>query len=144
MEKITVKFLPWAKLPTEEKEQFKVWASAQKDLNCFDNSILTYPHLSVAVASDGDGPFFFVPLQVAFLYESIATRPGAVGPLKEALALRRIEFMVDDIARKAGLREQYFICKDNRVSDICARRGFEEMTGYRTLRRRTPQAGIKL
>jgi len=53
-----------------------------------------------------------------------------------ALALARFGEAVDEIAEGTGVREAWFICKDDNVANLCKAHGFEELLNFRVLRRK--------
>lgn len=136
MKKITAEVLPVGSLSDKDKEQFTEWMWNGMPLNMFDPTMLGYPRTVVCKAkADDDENLLFVPLQPVLMYDAIAAKPG-ITERQEALALWRIGEAVDQAAKDAKYREVYFFCRDDRVSDICAKHGFEEVKNVRLLRRK--------
>ena len=124
-------------LSPEEVAQFIDWVWKARDINCFDMDVMKYPRTVVVSADDNDGALLYMPIQPALMLESLAPRPG-VSPRKEAMALWKIGETLEQISKHTGIQEQYFLCKDDRVANLCARHGFEEMKGYRLLKKKIP------
>ncbi len=103
--------------------------------NCFDSDILTYPKATMLAADDEKGPFAFLPMQSVLMLESLAVMAG-VSPRKMALALARFGEAVDQIAEGVGVREVYFLVKDDNVAELCKNHGYEELIDFRVLRRK--------
>jgi hypothetical protein len=103
--------------------------------NCYDPSILSYPKATMLAADDEEGPFAFLPMQSAIMLESLAVMAGTT-PRKMALALARFGKAIDEIAEGTGVREVYFLCRDDNVADLCAQHGFDELLDFRVLRRK--------
>ena len=105
-------------------------------MNGFDPDVIRYEKLMIVYAEDEKGAFLFFPVQMVGMFESIASRPG-LGAKKESLGLFQMGEKINELFKRCGIAESYFLCKDDRVSDICARHDFEELTGFRVLRRKT-------
>src|ERR1017187_8185604 len=110
----------------EETKEFASWVWRTRDLGMFDPDVIGYPRAMMLKARDEDGALLYVPLQPVLMYEAIAAKPG-INPRQEALSLRRINELVEQVQRDAGYGESYFICRDDRVADLCVRHGFEEL-----------------
>lgn len=146
MKKITASVVPICSVPPDEAKDFISWVWGARTINCFDPDVLSYPRSCMTKAEDGDGATLYIPIQPVLMFESIAPRPG-ISPKKEALSLLRIDELLEDVARDTGIMEQYFLCKDDRVADLCRGHGFTEMEGYRILKKkisaRKPEEGPK-
>lgn len=103
---------------------YQEWAPTTKDA-LLDPGVLTYPSTRVLVAHHGD-PVLMMPVQTAFVLESLAVKPG-LSPLEEAEALKQLTKTVAYAAGSQGVREIYFLCKDERVVEFAKRHGYEEI-----------------
>jgi hypothetical protein len=137
MYKITTRVSSVADFPMPDQEKFVDWIWSARKINCFDPDILLYPRTILYTAEDQDGPLLYLPVQPVLMLESLAPRPG-VSPRKEALALWKLGEMLEETSRITGIQEQYFLCKDQRVVDICSRHGFDKLEGYTILRKKVP------
>ena len=117
----------------EEMTEFSAWVWTVRELGMFDPDVMTYPRSMMLKARDDNGALLYVPLQPVFMYETIVAKPG-IKPRKEALSLLRINQLVEQAQRDAGYGESYFICRDDRIADLCARHGFEELKNVRVLK----------
>lgn len=135
MKKITAEILPVRALSEPDRDSFISWVWHMMPLNMFQKEVLTYPRTVMCKASVGEETALFVPLQSVLMYDAIAPRPG-LSPKQEAMCLWRIGEQVDQLARESQHREVYFFCRDDRVADICAAHGFEEIKNVRVLRRK--------
>ena len=135
MQKITAEALPIYSVQPEDAEKFISWVWQARYINCFDPDVLSYPRSCMATAKDAEGATLYIPIQPVLMYESIAPRPG-ISAKREAISLRRIGDLLEEVSRDTGLMEQYFLCKDDRVADLCAAHGFTEMEGYRILKKK--------
>lgn len=141
MYRITTRVSTIAEVPEKDQNTFVDWVWKARDINCFDKDILTYPRSIMLTADDDEGPLLYLPVQPVLMLESLAPRPG-VSPRKEALALWKLGEQLEQISKSTGICEQYFLCQDDRVVDLCTRHGFEEMKGYRLLKKKIPVPDI--
>jgi hypothetical protein len=135
MYQITTRVTAVGAMPEEDKKRFVDWIWEARQINCFDPDILTYPRTVMYTADDNDGPILYLPVQPGLILESLAPRPE-VSARKEAMALWKLGEMLEETSRITGIQEQYFLCRDDRVSDICCKHGFEEMKGYRIMKKK--------
>ena len=133
--KITTRLTTIGGMTKKDQDTFADWVWQARAINKFEPDVLSYPRTVMLTADDESGPVLYLPVQPVLMLESLAPKPG-VSPRKEALALWRMGEMLEQVSRDTGMREQYFICKDDRVADICADHGFEELKGYRLLRKK--------
>ena len=136
MTKIKAEILALKDLGEREIALFKEWVWRLRHINMFEPKVLAAPRTVMCKAYDektGD-PLLFMPLQPVLMYDAIASSPDLT-PRQEALALARINQQVEEIAKTTGFQEIYFICRDDSVSDICARHGFEEIKNVRVLKK---------
>ena len=139
MKKIQACILPVGALPPEDQQNFAEWVWRSRALNMFDPDSIDQRFSAMCVAGSEKNPMVYIPLQPVFVYDAIAAKPG-ITPREEALCLWRIGQAVDEKMAETGIGETWFICRDDRVSDICLRHGFEEIRGVRLLRRKLPKS----
>jgi hypothetical protein len=139
MKKIEAEMLPISAMSEQDARDFIEYVWHMRSLNMFDRDVLTYPKTVMLRAKSEDGNQLFIPMQSVLMFDSIAPKPG-LSPRHEALALAKIGEVVDQAARDTGTRETYFFCKDDRVADLCARHGYEEIKGVRLLRKKVQPA----
>ena len=135
MKKVFAEMLPIPAMSEHDARDFIEYVWSMRSLNMFDKDVLTYPRTVMLRARNEEGNQLFVPLQSVLMYDSIAPRPG-LSPMAEARALSKIGEVVDQAAQHSGTREVYFFCRDDRVADLCARHGYEEIQNVRVLRKK--------
>jgi hypothetical protein len=135
MYKITTRVSSVGAMSEEDMKTFIEWAWKARAINCFDPDVIGYPRSIMLAADDNEGPLLYLPVQPVLMLESLAPRPD-VSPRKEAMALWKMGEMLEGISKDTGIQEQYFMCKDDRVADICSKHGFEEMKGYRLMKKK--------
>lgn len=69
------------------------------------------------------------------MLESLAPMPG-LSARKEALALLRFGDAIDEIASHTGHAQSIFVCKDDRVADICKAHRYEEVLSSQLFRKK--------
>lgn len=106
---------------------------AAQGINLFDPAVMDYPTTRTVVAHNGE-PLMYMPYQQVLMMESLAPKPG-ISPIEEGLALREITKSVALLASQAGIREAYFLCKDERVVKFASAHGFEVLP-WTTMRMR--------
>lgn len=94
--------------------------------NLFDPEILAYPTFRAISAYNGDGNIAHLPCQQALLLESLAVKPGASG-MDSAQAFRDLVKAMELLASSFGIRELYFVCKDQDVVRVAEGHGFERL-----------------
>lgn len=138
MTKIKAEILPFPALNPEDVTNFRQWVWNSRHINLFDPVVMSAPRTVMCRASEvtqrGDEPLVYIPLQPVLMYDSIAAKPGLT-PRQEALALARIGGQVDKAAKATGFQETYFICRDDRVSNLCKAHGFTEVENVRVLKK---------
>ncbi len=139
MKTISAEMMPISAMSERDVHDFMDYVWHMKPLNMFDPNVIGYPRTVMLRAKSEDENQLFIPLQSVLMYDSIAPKPG-ISPRQEALALARIGQVVDQAGRDTGIRETYFFCKDDRVADLCAKHGFEEIKGVRLLRKKVSPA----
>lgn len=135
MTKITAELLPLYALPLDEAKLFTDWVWQARKINMFDPEVLKAPRAAMVRAVNEQGPLLFVPLQPVLMLESLAPKPGLT-PRQEAMSLWRVGEAVEGAAKLCGFQEVVFMTRDDRVADICAEHGFEELKGVRVLKKK--------
>lgn len=130
--KIEAEIKTVGRMDIEEQKEFVAWVQSTR-FNMFDPAVISYPRATMLKASDEKGALIYIPLQPVLMYDAIAARPG-ITPRQEALSMWRIGELVDTVQKDLGYGESYFVCRDDRVADICLRHGFEEIKNVRILR----------
>ena len=141
MNKISTSLSLVGAMSSTDTKNFIDWVWQARIINCFDPDVLKYPRTIMATAEEQEAALLYIPVQPVLMFESIAPKPG-ISPRKEALALWKIGQMLEDVSKMTGFQEQYFLCKDDRVADICAEHGFTELVGYRLLKKKIAVADL--
>ena len=110
----------------DESEQIVAWSARIKDLNLADPELASYPTLRVLCAHSDGKVLLYTPSQEALVLEGLAPNPEAT-ELEIAMALKQTIARYAGIAEDRGIREIYFLCKDERVVKIARRHGFDIM-----------------
>lgn len=120
----------------KDASQFEEWVKAAQEINLFDPNVMTYPTTRTLVAHNGEN-LLYMPVQNVLMMESLAPKPG-IAPIDEAVALREITKTVAFMASQQGIREQYFLCKDERVVKFGSAHGYEVLP-FKVLRMKVGQ-----
>ena len=134
--KITTRVAPIGGMNEQDQRTFTDWVWKARDINCFDPDVLSYPRTVMLTADDEQGPVLYLPAQPVLMLESLAPKPE-LSPRKEALALYKLGQLLEQVSADTGIKETYFLCKDARVTELCARHGFEKMEGYSVLKKKS-------
>lgn len=100
--------------------------------NLFDRDVFFYPQTTTNVAYKHDRKIGFMPMQLATILESLAFNPDAT-EREKALALAELVKVAVWQSRERGVKEIYFVCKDESTAEFAKRHHFEEMP-HRTFR----------
>jgi|SRR5579883_3075021 len=100
--------------------------------NDFDRDILGYPTLQIVCAYSEQGPVAYLPIQKALVLESTARAPG-ISEGDSAQALRDFTKAAELMASSQGIREIYFLCKDERLVAMAKSHGYDELP-WKTMR----------
>lgn len=106
----------------EDQKTFLEWVNTTAN-NLYDPDILKYSTLNVFCSYNGE-PVAYLPVQQALLLESLAVKPGAP-PIETAQAFRDLVKAAQVHASKLGIKELYFVCKDENVVQVAKNHGFE-------------------
>jgi hypothetical protein len=139
MKRIEAEMMPISAMNEQDVKDFMEYVWQMRHLNMFDKDVIGYPRTVMLRAKSEDGNELFIPLQSVLMYDAIAPKPG-LSPWHEALALARIGQVVDQAARDTGTGEVWFVCRDERVADLCAKHGYEELHNVRVLRKKVSPA----
>lgn len=138
MTKIKAQLMPLSKMTEADVSNFKQWVWNLRHINMFQPKVMSAPRTIMckasAVTEGGEEPLVYIPLQPVLMYDAIAAKPE-LDPKHEALALARIGQVVDETAKTLGFQEVFFICRDDRVSDLCAKHGFTEVSKVRVFKK---------
>lgn len=113
----------WAR--PEDAAKFQEWIEANP-ANDFDKDILQYPTLQVVCAYDDQGPVAFLPIHKVVVLESTARNPN-IKPGDSAQCLRDFTKAAELTASAQGIREIYFLCRDEALTEMAKNHGYEEM-----------------
>jgi 1,6-anhydro-N-acetylmuramate kinase len=94
--------------------------------NLFDPAILEYPTLRSVSSYDEDGNVAHLPSQQVLMLESLAVKPG-ISPMATGQAFRDLVKGQELLASSFGIREIYFVCKDEDVVRVAESHGFERI-----------------
>ena len=108
----------------EDTEKLAQWLVSTPE-NLFDPRILQYKTLRTLCSYDGS-PIAFLPTQRALFLESLAVNPAA-SLIDTAQAFRDLVKGSELLASSDGIREIYFICKDEDVLKVAESHGFERI-----------------
>jgi len=109
----------------KDAETFDAWVKNAQDINLFDPGVMAYPTTKTLVAHNGE-PLVYMPVQTTLTMESLAPKPD-IAPIDEALALRELTKTVAFMASQLGVKEIYFLCKDDRVVKFAEAHGYEKL-----------------
>lgn len=99
--------------------------------NLFDPAVFFYPQTSTDVAFKRDKKIGFMPMQLVAMLESLGFNPEAT-EREKAIALSELVKSAMWKAREKGIKEIYFVCKDDSTAEF-AKQLFEELP-HRTFR----------
>jgi hypothetical protein len=105
--------------------QFTEWVTSTS-LNLFDPDIATYPNLRTLAIDKNGSPVLYIPFQPTFTVESLAHKPD-ITPRENAVALRAFQDAIEKLAAAYGIREIYFMCKDESLIDFVEGHGYERV-----------------
>lgn len=100
--------------------------------NLFDRDVFFYPQTTTNVAFKREKKIAFMPMQLATVLESLAINPEA-SPRETAQALAELVKVAVTQSRERGIKEIYFVCKDESTAEYAKRHYFEELP-HRTFR----------
>lgn len=109
----------------EDAKEIGEWLM-QTPRNLFDPEILNYPTFRAISSYNGDGNVAHLPSQQVLMLESLAVKPGEIS-LATAQAFRDLVKGQELLASSFGIREIYFVCKDQDVLQVAEGHGFERI-----------------
>jgi hypothetical protein len=113
------------KLVERDLPRFTQWITRIADANILDPSVVTYPATTVLCAHT-DKPRLYMPVQKVPMLESLAPAPD-LSPLEFAECIKQLVKAVVMAAGNEGMREVYFLCKDDNVIKLAERHHFERL-----------------
>lgn len=108
----------------DDQKKFIEWVNSTPN-NLYDSGVLAYPTLNV-LCSYNDSPVAYLPVQQALFLESLAVKQGA-SPLETGQAFRDLVKGAELHASSIGIKELYFLCKDENVLKVAENHGFERI-----------------
>lgn len=93
--------------------------------NLYDPDVLTYPTLRI-LKSYNSHPVAFLPMQQALMLESLAVEPES-SLMDRGQAFRDLVKGAQLHASSLGIKELYFLCKDENVLKVAEGHGFERV-----------------
>jgi hypothetical protein len=109
----------------QDAQKYADWLLAIANINLVDCGVYEYPTCVTAVVQDEAGdPVLINSVHLVLAQEALAPKPG-LSPKEEALALKAINIALKDLAKRSGVKEIWFECKDQRVIDFACRHDFE-------------------
>jgi len=119
------------KVESRDAEQLGQWLQ-DTPRNLVDRDVFFYPNTTVNVAFKNDKKLAFMPMQLAAVLESLAINQ-ANSERETALALAELTKAAVLQCRERGVKEIYFVCKDESTAEFAKRQLFEELP-FRTFR----------
>ena len=119
------------KVESKDAIQLADWLQSTAN-NLADRDVFFYPHSTVNVAFSGAKKLAFMPAQLATVLESLAINPENT-ERETARALAELTKAIVLQSRERGVKEIYFVCKDESTAEFAKRQLFEELP-YRTFR----------
>jgi hypothetical protein len=114
--------------PVEPRDAdlFNDWVNRIKDLNLFDPAVMEYPGTNTLAVDINGEPALYFPFHPVIAGESLAPKPGLT-PREEAVALKKLQEGLVNIAKGLGIREIYFVCKDESLGKFVEHYGYEHL-----------------
>jgi hypothetical protein len=110
----------------EDAKEIGEWLTHTEG-NLFDPAILGYPTFRAVTSYNGEGNIAHLPSQQILMLESLAVKPGA-SLLDSAQAFRDLVKAMELLASSFGVKEIYFLCKDENVLKVAEGHGFERVS----------------
>ncbi len=102
------------------------WSAANIERNGLDVDVLGYPTTEIACAENGEGPVYYLPMQVVVMLESAAPKPGTDKHTR-AVALHAIVGSMLKQMTEKGIREVYFVGTDEETNRYAEQLGFRKV-----------------
>lgn len=114
--------------PAEQKDSqtYFDWLKAASDRNLVDTGVYSYPTCNTVVVEKNNEPVLMNSFHAVIMMEALAPKPG-VSPKDEAIALRELYEAIKRIADATGVREIWFVCKDEGLNKFVQKHGFEQV-----------------
>ncbi|HWF03825.1 MAG TPA: hypothetical protein VHA06_09070 [Candidatus Angelobacter sp.] len=100
----------------EDRDIFTEWVFNTPN-NLFDQKVIFYPTTNTIMVERDGAPIFFGPFQLVVMLESLAPKPD-ISPREMAAALAKFHEGIVNVCRQMKLREVYFVCADERISQF--------------------------
>lgn len=117
-----------------DAEQFAEWVMDSRTVNMVDPDAITYPTSMVIATETDEEQITYVPVQFVLMAEALATHPKA-SKLQIALALRKTDEGLEQLARNIQVRELYFLSKSPAMIKLAQANGYEKLD-FSILRRK--------
>jgi hypothetical protein len=118
----------------QELQQLMKWGAEGED-NFLDPSVVFYPSTMNLRATQGKDTVMYMPVQTAFVLESLAINPEA-RKHEITVALREMVISLRLIAQQRGIGEIYFLGTNDKTNEFAKAHGFEELP-WRAYRMKT-------
>jgi hypothetical protein len=106
-------------------DQFMKWGVEGKD-NYLDPSVIFYPSTMNLKATQGKSVVMYMPVQTAFVLESLAINPEA-RKHEITVGLREMVVSLRLIAQQRGIGEIYFLGTNEKTNAFAEAHGFEKL-----------------
>jgi len=106
-----------------DTENFTKWIRTTPN-NMFDPVISTYPNLRVLAVDVNDEPAVYVPFHPVMCVDALAHKPD-ITPRENAKAFRAIQDTLEEYAATYGMKEIWWMCKDQSLIDFAKRYDYE-------------------
>lgn len=102
--------------------------------NLLDPEVANYPNLRTLAIDLAGQPSLYAPFHPVYMVESLAHRPDITAK-ENAYALRKFQNALEELAKAYGIREVYWMCKDESLIAFAERHGYE-VVKYKMLRKK--------
>lgn len=109
----------------KDAELFLKYEAETKN-NLWDPAAGLYPSSFTLCTENEQGVVMFLPVQPMLMLESLAIRPES-DPKDVAFSLRKLIDQLVDTAKKLGMGEIAFVCKDSATEKFAEHHGFEKL-----------------
>lgn len=116
-------------------EPVKEWVAANNRTG-FDPKVLDYPSTEVLAAYNGQ-TLAYLPVKTVAVFDSVGFAPGIDQTAKTAAMIEMVKSTVT-LAYQGGIRELWFLTKDDSVVGGAKLMGFKELEDLHVLRMELP------
>lgn len=110
----------------EDAATYANWLEEAEHINLVDRGVYEYPTTNTLVVEHKEQPLLINSFHAVLVMEALAPKPG-ITPLREAWALNELFEKIKETARRLGVKEIMFGCKDERLEKFIRERGFEKL-----------------